>query len=270
MYLERLKKLLLAIALVALAACGSDSSGPGTVNPDDALRSLTRGFNSGMPLPFALSPSGLGTAAGGLDQVDVTIGGEAHTMFALGLRVTYPAGTCLEDLFDGPRLADVPPGCTPPPLGLVLALWQTRSGSRPPDRMVLIAADVGTAPFDFMSLASTEGSVPSGFDRWPAFAIYTDGREEFWTSVGGNLTSQVTTTDETCEVTPPPFAKSSTCNFATFEESGSITFAKFDIGFQPASIPLPGQITELVIPRQTIRGIVQAITEIQPMAFPTQ
>lgn len=272
MYLERLKKPVFAIALVALAACGSDSVGPGTVDADDALRSLARGFNSTsrMPLPFALSASAFGTAARGLDQVDVTIGGTPHTMYALGLRVTYPTGTCMESLFPAHYSLGLPPGCTPPPLGLALVLWETRSGSRPPDRMVFIAADVGTASFDITRVVYYDENRPlPAFDVWPAFAMYIDGGEEFWTSIGGSLTSQVTTTGETCSVTPPPFAKSSTCNFATFDETGSITFAKSDLSLEPLAVPMPRQTTELVIPRQNILGIVQAITEIQPITFPT-
>jgi hypothetical protein len=57
---------------------------------------------------------------------------------------------------------------------------------------------------------------------------------------------------------------------ATFDESGRITFERFDlVTFSPGTAPVR-ETMELVIPRQTIRGILQAITEIQPIAFPTQ
>ena len=224
MNLTRSRKAVMAFAFAGLAACGSDASGPGSLEADDALRSLSLGLGSatsGAPLPFALSPSALGTAAWGIDQIDVSIGGTTHSMYALGLRVTYPEGTCIESLFIVPYIP-MPGGiCTPPPLGLVLALWQTTSGSRPPKRLAFISADVGTA--DFGTLFSTAGSfseTESFTLGIPSFAIYINDQEEFWTSVGGSLTSAVTPGNETCSVPAPPFAASSTCHFATFDEAG--------------------------------------------------
>lgn len=273
MHFRHLNKAIQAIALVALTACGSDSTGPGDVSPDDALRSLARGFSggSGASLPLGMSPTVLGNARS-LGLIDVTIDGAAHRMYALGSRVTYPSGTCLESLVVFPPSLGYPPGCTSPPLSLVLVLWQTTAGSRPPERLVVITADVGTVDFgfeEFGPLPAGPGPSPVIFIA-PAFGIYISDREELWASIGGSLTSQVTTTGETCAVTPPPFAKSSTCNFATFDETGSITFEKFDFGLEPLSVGSARQITELVIPRQTILGIVQAITEIQPIVLPAQ
>lgn len=251
----------LAIAMIALAACGGDSTGTGTVDADDALRSLRLGFSpgSGVALPFGLSPSALASPSG-LDQINVTIGGTPHTMYALGLRVTYPTGTCFETIFVSPS---TPPGqCTPPPLGLVLVLWQTRSGSRTPDRMIFIAANVGTSEFGGLPSQVGTISVP------PAFAVYVNG-PEIWAAEAGILTSQVTATSETCAVTPPPFAMSATCHIATFDETGQITLelVDFELGNPPGVAPI-GQMTELIIPRQTIRGIVQTVTEISPVTLP--
>jgi hypothetical protein len=264
MYIRRLKKSVLSIAIVSVAACAGDSTGPGTVGADEALQSLARGFDaaSGIPLPFAFSLSALGTAATGLGQANVTIGGREHSMYALGLRVTYPTGTCFESLVSNhPSFAPPPGQCTSPPLGLVLALWQTTSASRRPDRMVFIAADAGTSNFSFLSALVNDVSLP-------AFAFYIDNREEFWGSIGGTLSSEVTATSATCAVPPPPFAKTSTCHVASFDESGRITFERFDI----RALGAPGvgavrETTEMVIPRQTILGILQAITETQPIVF---
>jgi hypothetical protein len=262
MIFRRLKKAGLAVALVAFAAC-SDSTGSGTVSSEDALRSLSREFNgTGIALPFGMSASSLGGASA-LGQIDVTINNVPQRMYALGLRVTYPTGTCFESLFIVPPSLGIPSGtCSPPPLGMMLVLWQTRSGSRPPDRTILISADVGTTNFDFLSFAPN--SVV-----FPAFALYIDGRgQELWGSISGTLTSQVTATNETCQAPPPPFALASTCNFATFDESGRIVFELFDVGTLPGGSSTIRR-TELLIPRQNIVGILQAITAIKPIALPT-
>jgi len=180
-------------------------------------------------------------------------------MYALGLRVTYPNGTCLEDIFPIEDFG-TDEGCTPPPLGVVLALWETRSGSRPPDRMVLLAADVGTSDFSLLETGELDLTV------FPAFGFYLDrGGDRLWTSAGGTLTSQVTATDQTCDAPPPPFAASSTCHFATFDEAGQITFEELEFitNFDPAHTP---RTVQLVIPRQNIVGILQTITAVRPVS----
>jgi hypothetical protein len=261
MLLTRLKTACFAISLVLLVACRGDSTGPGTVSSEEAFQSLARGLSSSSGgLPVALSRSALGRAAGDLSQIDVIIDGARYNMYALGLRVTYPPGTCLESFVIIDH-ADWLTECTPPPLALVLVLWQTTSGLRPPDQMVFLSADIGTTQF---------GILPGDGDFTfnPAFAMYANDRQEFWVSAAGSLTSQVTVTTETCSVTPPPFAKTSTCHVATFDESGQITFERFDlVTFGPGTAPAR-QTMELVIPRQTIRGILQAITETQPVTIP--
>ena len=258
------RNLFLALALTGLAACG-DSSGPGTVSDEAALRSLSLGLGSGSGtgLPFALTPSALGTSARGIDRIDVAINGTTQSMYALGLRVTYPAGTCIESMFIVESFPPPAGVCTPPPLGLVLVLWQTSSGSRPPEKMAFISADVGTSSFAGFSETGDD------FSLIPHFAIYVDSDpEEFWTSVGGSLTSQVVATNETCNVPPPPFASASTCHFATFDEAGQITFQKFDFDLFEPGLPSAGAAMELVIPRQSIRGILQAVTQITPVTIP--
>lgn len=258
-----LKKACLALTIVALAACG-DSTGSGTVSSEDALRSLNRGFGESGVLPFGLGASSLGGGAD-LGKVNVTIDGTSQSMYALGMRMTFPSGTCTEDIFVFSAYPPLPGECTPPPLGVVLVLWQTRSGSRPPDRMIFVSADVGTSDFSFFGTDPFDPTV----DRtvFPAFALFIDrGGQRVWGSMGGTLTTQVTATNQTCDVTPLPFAASSTCHFATFDEAGQVTFEEFDFesSFGTGSAP---RTMELVIPRQNILGIWHAITAVKPVVL---
>lgn len=255
MNINGLKRACLGVVVVALAAC-SDSTGNGNVTPDDALRSLSRGFSGPNALPFALSTGSLGGSAGELGRVNVTIDGASQSMFALGLRVTYPSGTCMETVFIIPDDPTPPGQCTPPPLGVVLVMWQTRSGALPPDRTILLAADVGTSEFDFASLPDAE--------TFPAFGFYI-GRDRFGLSTNGTLTSNVTASNVTCDAPPPPFAAASTCHVATFDEAGQVTFELVDIEGQ-----LAGRTIELGIPRQNILGILQAVTVVQPITLSSQ
>lgn len=263
--MTRSRLYLAVFAFLGVVAC-ADSTGPGNVGDDDAMRSLTRGLSSaGGTLPFALSPSALGTAARGIDRIDVRIDGVPHTMFALGLRVTYPVGTCMETLVVySPPIVRFGPECTPPPLGLLLVLWETSSGSRPPERMILISGDVGSSTFSNMATFSLE---TPDYSFFPAFAIQINDREEFWTSIGGVLESRVTATSERCNVPPPAFAKTSTCNVASFTESGQITFERFDFNPFTPGPPPPSHTMELVIPSQSVRGILQAVTEVKPITI---
>jgi hypothetical protein len=80
-----------------------------------------------------------------------------------------------------------------------------------------------------------------------------------WVSVSGTLTSNVTGTSQSCAVPLPPYAKSGTCKFATFDEEGTINLDPFS-GTNRIS---------LVIPRQTFHGIWQTITETQTVTLPT-
>jgi len=256
MNIKRFSKVGLSSSLVALAACGSDSTGPGALSTTDAFSSLALGLSVAPAngLGFAMAPASLADLTRRIDEIDVVIDGTTHRMYALGLRVTYPAGTCFETIFLAAS-AMARSICTPPPLGLVLALWQTRSGTQPPDRMAFISGDIGTT--SFASLSTEAG--PYAFV--PAFGVYLNGRQEFWMATGGTLTSQVTATNQACQAPPPPFASASTCRFATFDEAGRITFGKFSasVAFGPGSVA-SGQTMELVIPRQTVNGILQSVT----------
>lgn len=266
MNISRLKNLILAFAFSGLAAC-ADSTGPGSVDADDAMRSLSLALGSeGGGFLFALPSSSLGNASL-LDQIDVAVNGKTERMYALALRVTYPTGTCLESLVIFPPSQGFPTICTPPPHGLVLALWQTTSGLRPPQSLAIISADVGTSDFDF-NVEYLPGE-PLELSPFGAFAMYINDREEFWSSIGGTLSSQVTVTSETCSVPAPPFAKASTCHIANFAESGQITLERLDVDFFNPGGAAPRATMDLVIPPQSIRGILRAITEIQPITLPT-
>ena len=240
-------------AVAFMAGCGSDSTGPGSVDATAALQSLALGLQSvgGTQDPTApdLSTS-LGAVAPLLSQVSVTIDGASQNMFAFGLRETFPAGTCEETLFVDPLFPPEPGVCTPPPLGLSLILWQSHAASEPPDRMILIVADAGTSNFDFSS---------SSLEVLPAFAIYLQGQDNIWGSLSGTLTSQIAGGGQTCDIPLPPYAKSGACNIATFDEQGSIVFEEFTL-----DAPTTQRLT-IAIPHQTLHGLWLAISEVQPV-----
>lgn len=242
------------LAATMMSGCGSDSTGPGHVDSSTALQSLALGLQSmggtGSPTtPGATDPNALFGGIGVLDQVNVTIDGAAQTMFALGLRETFPPGTCLENLYT--LIVPPPPGqCTPPALATAVILWQAHSATVVPDRMIFIATDAGTVNF---GLASTP------LNGIPAFAIYLEGGNNLWSSPSGSITSQITATSQTCTFPLPPYAKSATCSVATFDEQASIVL-------EPFSLALPGtQQLTIGIPRQTLHGLWLAISEVQPV-----
>ena len=241
-----------AALLFSLSACGSDSTAPATVDANAAaLQSLAIGIGAmgGTTSSYGPSTKSLGSLAPQLDQISVTIDGKSQSMFALGLRETYPTGTCIETLISNPSFV-IPPGqCTPPPFAFALILWQSHSANRAPDRLAVIAGNVGTIDFQYLPIMS---------DAIPALALYSEGVGDFWDSVSGTLTSNVSATTQSCAVPLPPFAKSGSCSIATFDEEGTIVFEALG----------PKHLT-LVIPRQTIHGIWQAITETQTITLPT-
>ena len=112
------------LAASMMSGCGSDSTAPGGVDSNTALQSLALGLQSMGGTGSPTTPDALFGGIGPLlDQVNVTIDGASLTMFALGLRETFPTGTCDEALFTS--LVPPPPGqCTPPALGTAVILWQ--------------------------------------------------------------------------------------------------------------------------------------------------
>jgi len=242
--------------IISISAC-SDSTGPSRLDPNAALQSLALGMGAVVfvQAPGVVPmPAGFDEIAPLLDQINVTIDGTAQTMFALGLRETFPAGTCVENVFINPTFPPLPGECTPPELGLAVILWQSHSASAPPDRLIFIVADVGTSNFDF-PFNFTTGSIP-------AVALYMEGVHNLWLSLSGTLTSQVAATSQSCGLPLPPYAKSGTCSVATFDEQGAITFENYS-----ETGPTTQRLT-LTIPRQTIHGFWQTITETQPVTFP--
>ena len=233
-----------AAFLLFLAACGSDSTGPGTrLDATAALQSLSLGMGTN-GVNTVYGPSSFAGLASQLDQINVTIDGKSQSMFALGLRETYPPGTCVETLIVDPLVVYPAGQCTPPPFVFSLILWQSHSADTPPDRLALIAGSPGTINFDDLT---TVAGAP------PGFAIYTAGQNEVWVSVSGTLTNTISATNQSCAVPLPPYAKSGSCNVATFDEEGTINLE-----------PVTGTTTiALVIPRQSLRGIWQTITETQ-------
>lgn len=244
--------------LLSLTACG-DSSGPSNLDPSAALQSLALGLG---PLSESPESPALDASFGGiaplLDQIQVTIDGKSQTMFALGVRESFPLGTCEENVF---VISPAPPDptCTPMTEGAGVILWQSHSASAPPDRLIVIFGDIGTSNFDFMA------SLTSTSEALPASAFYMEGENNVWMSLSGTLTSQVAATNQTCSLPLPPYAKAATCKIATFDEQGSIVFEPFDAF---SSIPSTKRLT-LTIPRQTLHGLWQNITEIQPVPFMT-
>jgi hypothetical protein len=239
-----------AAIVFSLGAC-SDSSGPSNLDSNAALRSLSLGMSGlvdgASPAAGSLASS-LGAIAPVLDKVDVTVDGKTQTMFALGLRETFPAGTCEEQLF----LPSPEPGvCTPPTLGVLLVLWQSHAENAPPDRLIAIVADEGTSNFDFTG---------SDLTVIPALAIYLEGQnpENAMISETGTLTSHVAATGPSCNIPLPPYAAAATCAIASFDEEGTISFSAFT--------DTPSASKVVTIPRQTLHGIWETITQTKPIA----
>ncbi|HJQ11021.1 MAG TPA: hypothetical protein VJ840_08320 [Gemmatimonadaceae bacterium] len=247
---------LLVFAAVGMTACGSDSTGPSNLDAVSALKSLALGLDEvgGTGTTAALNTdASFGGIAPFLDQVTVDIGGSTQTMFALALHVSFPDGTCWETIFGNVIPAD-PGACTPPPLGLMVMLWQSHSAAERPDRMAFIAGDVGTSDFSF-DIESPE---------LPAVAMYVEGEDDLWLSESGTLTSAVSATQQDCNVPLPLFAKSGHCNIATFAEQGSIVLTAFDDAYGYSTT---APTKTLTIPPQSLHGLWMAITEVQPIGL---
>ncbi|HJP61539.1 MAG TPA: hypothetical protein VJ865_16135 [Gemmatimonadaceae bacterium] len=245
----------IALAAVGAIACGSDSTGPSNLEASAALKSLLLGLaqiGSDGTTAAIVDPGPFNAIAPFLNQVTVNIDGSAQTMFSLGLRETFPAGTCEETIFGDIIPAD-PGVCTPPELGLAVMLWQSHSESEVPDRLAVLVGDEGTSNFDFNIDSPT----------LPAVGIYAEGRDNLWISESGTLTSSVSATSQNCSVTLPPYAKSGVCHIATFDEQGSIVLGSFDINGGASTT----NTKTLTIPRQTLHGLWLEISEVQPIGL---
>src|SRR4051812_37983214 len=213
-----------SLAIVLMTACGSDSTGPTSLDAASALKSLSIGLNGfgGVTPAEGEANEVFDAMAPSLAKVNVTIDGASQGMYALGLRESFPAGTCEENVFVDPQFPPMPGVCTPPSLGVAILLWQTRSASQAPDKLVLLAIDVGTSNFDFAQ-------------DFPAIAIYVEGQDKLFGSESGSLTTQVTPGSQSCNVPLPPYAKSGTCTFSTFTSQGSIALDEFTLNDSPGA-----------------------------------
>jgi len=245
--------------LVTMSACGGDSTGPSNLGSSAALASLRLGLGGvtdlSAPEAATLNAS-LDAIAPILDQITVNIGGSSQSMFALGFRESFPAGTCEENVFVDPNFPPAPGDCTPitPEVGIIL--WQSHSASAAPDRLIIIAADAGNNSF---------GVVPDPFSPTgggSAVALYLEGQDKFWISNSGTLSNQVAATNQSCGLPQPPYASAGSCSIATFTENGVITLALLsDIG------DITSTHTNLTITSQTFNGFWESVTQVQPVTL---
>ena len=249
---SQLMPALLAGASFFIAACG-DSSGPGEVSSAEALQSLVRGFVDG-----EVSSPTTGTAfdnlaplAPFLDRVTINVGGDNQEMFALGLRLTFPEGTCFETIFVDPDFSPPPGACTPPVFLVTTIMWQSHAANAPPDKLLLLVSDVGTTEFE----------VVSDIAGFPAEAIYVAGQNNGWISQSGTLSTQVTSLNQTCGTTLPDYAASGSCSFASFSENGSIVME--DLYSEAATPPT----LTIGIPAATFDGLWVNVTQVQPVTM---
>lgn len=239
---------------VATGAC-SDSSGPGSVDANGALQSLALALQGAVTFGSLTSPEVGGNFAGIgplLTQTTITVDGKPEPVYALGVRESFPDGTCEEDLFVDPQFPNDPSICTPPSLTTALFFWQSHSATELPDRMLLVVTDPGAITFDDANLDLDP----------PAFAFYTEGENDPWASLSGSITSLITSLNQACNVELPPYAKAGSCNFAAFNEQGSIVLGPFSLD-EPT---IPAQKT-IVIPSQNLHGIWLDVTEVQPLTL---
>jgi len=252
------RKTILSAALAATSAsaiaCG-DSSGPGSVDANGALQSLALALQGAVTFSPLTSPD-VGTSFAGiaplLTRTTITVDGQSQPVYALGVRESFPAGTCEEDLFEDPDFPNDPAICTPTSQTTALFFWQSHSANEVPDRMLLVVTDPGTVDFGF------DGSVEPDLS---AFAFYTEGENLPWASLSGSLTTAVSSLNQPCPSTQlPPYAKSGNCSFAAFNEQGQIELEPFT--FDEPTVPAQKTI---VIPSQTVHGLWLDITEVQPV-----
>src|SRR5256714_6823507 len=139
----------LMLAFIAMTACGSDSTGPSSLDAASALRSLSLGlqlYGKNGSTATLDTDAAFGGIAPLLNQVTVNIDGSSQLMFGLALHETFPQGTCWEAIFTNVVPSD-PNVCTPPPLALAVMAWQSHSASEKADRMALRAGDAGNRHF---------------------------------------------------------------------------------------------------------------------------
>jgi hypothetical protein len=88
-----------------------------------------------------------------------------------------------------------------------------------------------------------------------------EGQQNVWASLSGSLTSAVTSMNQPCNIAQPPYAKTATCNIASFDEQGQMVFEPFDFDQNNTA-----RMT-IAIPRQTVHGFWLAISETKPVTL---
>ena len=236
---------LLGFAVFGMTAC-SDSTGITESEATSAIHSLALGMRSdtfaklgiGFPLTFDESWDEVAPV---LNKVTVNIGGSRQSMYALGLNLSLPPGTCAEAIFG--RSPHAPPNaCTPPTSLLTLVFWQSHSATELPDQVMLFTGDVGMSCFGDCPYGTLSGG----------FVEFVWHNEE-WFSSSGPFTTGVTATSSQCGIPLPHYAKSGNCSIATFDLAGKITFLNF----------VDSNTLTMTIGRQTIHGVWLAVTEVQ-------
>ncbi|HST07756.1 MAG TPA: hypothetical protein VLJ83_06260 [Gemmatimonadaceae bacterium] len=254
---SKITAVLTLAASAFISACG-DSSGPGSVDANAALQSLAIALQQGGAMQGSPTTPDISTAFSAiaplLTRTSVVVDGVQQPMFAIGIRESFPPGTCEENLYIDPAFPPDPGVCTSPSLNTALIFWQSHSASAAPDRMLFVITDPGTTKFDFND--------PSGADV-SALAFYLQGQDKIWISQSGSITTNVASLNQSCSITLPPYVKTATCSFASFDEQAQMVFEPFDLSDPPSTAQ-----TTISIPRQTVPGLWLAITETQPAGIP--
>jgi hypothetical protein len=252
---------LLAFAAVFMAAC-SDSTGPTSLDSNSALQSLaiwlSQDGEADAPTA-AQTKSMLDAITPLLHKVSVTFDGASQDMYGFAIRQTFPAGTCQEDIFVDPQFPPVAGVCTPAFAGVETILWQARSSSKPPDKLIVTISDVGTNDFDLSTVAFDDNGNPVAGQPFPALALYVAGQDRIFSSESGTITTSMTSTGPSCSVPTVPYAKSATCNVVSFVEAGTIVMTELALDGSA------GKALSLGIPSINMDGLWIDITEVQPI-----
>ncbi len=246
-------------------AC-NDSSAPTSLDASSALESLAIGLTqlneAGKPVPSGLKTS-FDAISSQLDRVSVTVDGVPQRMYGLSIRETFPAGTCVETIDSS--LPGLPGVCTPLKTGITTLLWQTRSPSKAPDKLIMIISDIGSSEFDHSTVTITlpsNGSPEIAPLLFDAFAMYVTGGKLFGAK-SGTITTGMTSSESTCDSPLPPYVKAQTCHLATFTLSGTIGMGEF------ATQGPTARTLSLRIPSIVMDGLWIDITSVQPITLST-
>ena len=237
----------LSIAICAAAAvgCGADR----VTAPDESARAAAELELAAAQAGVAAGPTGALTfqsaaaalrAGARVSGVDIQVGGvsEKWNAFAHEMELVFPEGGMAGD--------------PPPPLRMrALLAWRaTPSGMRV---IHLVAEEDAGAVGDPLVDDSPEL-------HFPAFLMYSEGRNLLWAAVRGNQTSSVTRGTTPC---PAPRAPAATVQQQCVE--ASFTFGLSDVEARPFAIPAFGPAApppnlatgsrSLSMPPQTVRGV---------------